>query len=241
MSAEPIHLSNNPPELTPFELLEEHINDLYAEAKNHADGEPIANPGQAEAVQTLMRQIQQAEKAADAERVRENEPFDLGKAQVQARYAPLIANTKTAKGKTVLAVEVLKSHLAPWLKKLDDDQRAAALAARAEADRIAALAAAAHQQAAANDLEARERASAAIDAAKAAEKVAKAAETARPQAMGQGRAATLRTTYRPVLTDAQAACRHYWTINPGAFTDLINKLAADDVASGKRSIPGFDV
>ena len=237
MSAEPIHLSN----ATPFVLIEEHINDLYAEAKNHADGEPITTPGQAEAVQTLLRQIQQAEKAADAERVKENTPFDEGKAEVQARYAPLIANTKTVKGKTVLAVEVLKSHLAPWLQKLAEEQRAAAAAARAEAERLAAIAAAEVRAAAANDLEAREAAEAKVTDAKAAEKAARAAETARPQATGQGRAATLRTSYKAVLNDPLVACRHYWEVNPQAFSVLIRQLAADDIAAGKRSIPGFTI
>jgi hypothetical protein len=139
MTAEPIHLTN----ATPFMLLSEHIEELFCEAKNHADGEPIATPGQAEAVQTLLRQIQAAKKAADAERVKENAPFDAGKAEVQARYSTLIGDTKSGKGKAVLAEDLLKAHLLPWQVKLADEQRAAAEAARAEAQRLADLAAAA--------------------------------------------------------------------------------------------------
>ena len=32
---------NNPPEQTPFELVAGRINDLYTEAKNWLDGEPV--------------------------------------------------------------------------------------------------------------------------------------------------------------------------------------------------------
>jgi chemotaxis protein histidine kinase CheA len=229
------------PNARPYDLIREHIEELFDEAKNHADGDPIATPGQAEAVQTLLRQIQAAKKAADAERVKENEPFDTGKAEVQSRYASLIGDTKTVKGKAVLAEDVLKAHLLPWQIKLADEQRAAADAARAEAQRLAELAAAAHQSAAANDLEAREDAEALVSAAKAAEKAAKAAETARPQVAGQGRAATLRTSYRAVLKDAQVAAGAYWKRDPSAFNAFLQGLADADVASGRREIPGFTV
>lgn len=235
MSAEPI------PNARPYDLICEHIDDLYAEAKNFADGEPITTPGQAEAVQALMRQIQQAEKAADAERVKENEPFDAGKAEVQARYAPLIGNTKAVKGKTVQAVEALKACLAPWLKRLDDEQKAKAEAARAEAQRLAEIAAVARQAAAPSDLESREAAEDMLAHARMAEKAARDAENARPQASGMGRAATLRTSYKAVLVDAQVAAGAYWKRDPSAFNAFLQKLADADVASGRRDIPGFDV
>jgi hypothetical protein len=237
MSAAHVHLTN----ATPFMLLSEHIEELFCEAKNHADGEPIATPGQAEAVQTLLRQIQAAKKAADAERVKENAPFDAGKAEVQARYSTLIGDTKSGKGKAVLAEDVLKAHLLPWQIKLADEQRAAAEAARAEAQRLADLAAAAHQAAAANDLQAREDAEALVSNAKSAEKAAKAAETARPQVTGQGRAATLRTSYRAVMCDAQVAAGGYWKRDPAAFTAFLQSLADADVAAGRRDIPGFTI
>ncbi len=234
---EAVHIPN----ATPYLLISEHIDDLYAEAKNFADGEPITTPGQAEAVQTLMRQIQQAEKAADAERVKENEPFDAGKAEVQARYAPLIGNTKAVKGKTVQAVEALKACLAPWLKRLDDEQKAKAEAARAEAQRLAEIAAVARQAAAPSDLESREAAEDMLAHARMAEKAARDAENARPQASGMGRAATLRTSYKAVLVDAQVAAGAYWKRDPSAFNAFLQKLADADVASGRRDIPGFDV
>jgi hypothetical protein len=235
MSAEPI------PNARPYDLICECIDDLYAEAKNFADGEPITTPGQAEAAQTLMRQIQQAEKAADAERVKENEPFDAGKAEVQARYAPLIGNTKAVKGKTVQAVEALKACLAPWLKRLDDEQKAKAEAARLVAEKAIQDAAEAMRQAQSANLSEREDAEQKIQEAQAAQKAARDAESARPQASGMGRAATLRTSYKAVLVDAQVAAGAYWKRDPSAFNAFLQKLADADVASGRRDIPGFDV
>jgi hypothetical protein len=188
-----------------------------------------------------MRQIQQAEKAADAERVKENEPYDAGKAEVQARYAPLIGNTKAVKGKTVQAVEALKACLAPWLKRLDDEQKAKAEAARLVAEKAIQDAAEAMRQAQSANLSEREDAEQKIQEAQAAQKAARDAENARPQASGMGRAATLRTSYKAVLVDAQVAAGAYWKRDPSAFNAFLQKLADADVASGRRDIPGFDV
>jgi hypothetical protein len=124
---------NNPPEPTPFDLSKDSISALFDEAKNWCDGEPISTQGQADMVQKLLRDIQAAEKEADERRVAENKPFDDGKAEVQARYAPLIANTKSVKGMTVLAVEACKKALAPWLIKVDAENRAKAEALVQEA------------------------------------------------------------------------------------------------------------
>lgn len=230
------------PNARPFDLFKQEIEDLYGEAKNWLDGEPIATQAQADAVQTLMRRIQQVAKDTDAERVKENKPFDDGKKEVQERYAPLISDTKAVKGKTVLATDFCKKALAPWLKKLADQQEAEAKAARETAAKAAAEAAEAIRQAnESGNLSAREEAEQVVDKAKAAEIMAKAAEKARPQATGYGRAATLRTTYKPVLTDVRAACRHFFAENPEAFNAVVQKMAEDQVAAGRREIPGFDI
>lgn len=225
----------------PFEAHRVNIEDLFSEAKNWLDGDPIASQEAADKVQQLLRMIQEAHKAADAERVKENIPFDEGKAEVQAKYAPLIADTKSVKGKTVLATGACKKALSPWLAKVAAEQAAAAKALRDAAEVVAAKAAEAMRQAPADDLTARETAEDAVSTAKAAEQAARAAGKARPQASGYGRAATLRDNWQPSLVDAQAAARHYWTINPQAFNAVLSKLAQDDVASGKRQIPGFEI
>lgn len=232
---------NNPPEDSPFDAIRVHIEDLYAEAKGFLDGEPIETQGQADAVSNLLNMIREAEKAADAQRVKENEPFDTGKAEVQARYAPLIGNTKAIKGKTVLASEACKAALQPYLAKLDAEKRAAAEAARLEAERLASEAAEAARAAGA-DLDAREQAEALLSDATAAQKAASAAakDTAKASG-GYGRAASLRTTYRPVMVDGVAAARHYWEVRREECEAFFQGLAKTDVLAGKRSIPGFDV
>lgn len=231
-----VHIPNEP---GPFDAIRIHIEDLYVEAKNFADGKRIETQGQADAAQSLMRQIQEAEKLASAQRVKENEPFDTGKAEVQARYAPLIANTKAIKGKTVLAVEALKTSLAPWLEKVDAEQEAARQKAKAEADAAAQKAKDALR--AAQGLADKEQAESLGMDAKAAAKTLSDAEKARPQASGYGRAVTLRGVWKPTLGDVRVACRHYFTERPEAFADVVQKLAEDDVRSGKRSIPGFTI
>ena len=52
----------------------------------------------------------------------------------------------------------------------------------------------------------------------------------------------LRSVWRATVTDTQAAAAHYWRTNPDAFAVLLQKLADDDVRSGKRSgIPGVEI
>jgi membrane protein involved in colicin uptake len=231
------------PNARPYDLFAETINDLYEEARHFADGEPITTPGQAEAVQALMRQIQQAEKDADEERKREAKPFDDGKAEVQERYNALIAPLSNKKpGKTALAIKALKETLAPYLQNLADEQAAAAKAARDAADKAAQDAADA-MRAAQGNLAAREAAEATVEAASEAQRAAKTAETARPQATGQGRAATLRTTYKPTMIDRREALRHFFAIDRRAFDAVVMKLAEDQVAAGKRGVqvPGFRI
>jgi hypothetical protein len=57
------------------------------------DGAEITSDAEAEAVTRLLNAARDAESAADAQRVEENRPFDLGKAAVQAKFAPLIGST----------------------------------------------------------------------------------------------------------------------------------------------------
>jgi hypothetical protein len=240
-----------PPEPTPFDAIRVHIEDLYTEACNWADGEAIASQEQADRVNDLKRQIQEAEALADKERKTENKPFDDGKAEVQARYAPLISNTKGVTGKTVRAVEVLNRLLGPWLKKLKDEQEAEAKRLRDEAQaKLDAARAAAEAAKASTDIAVTEDAEAAISAAQEAARVAKTAEAARPRTGGDyGRASGLRdkwviTGFIPVqkgdmIVDGETALlRHYWAVNRPALVEAALALARAEVSAGKRSLPG---
>lgn len=239
MTAEPIH---HIPNATPFDLIAEHLEGLIDEARNFADGEPVANQGQADAVSALIESLRIAAKDADAERVRENKPHDDAKAAVQAKYAPLIADPKNkSPGKVWKAIDALKACLQPYLAKLDAEKREAERVAREAADKAAKDAADAMRAAAANDLQAREEAEALIADAEAAQKVAKAAAGDKAHASGGSRAMGLRSVWKAELKDAQIAAGFFWKRDPSVFNAFLQKLADEDVRSGKRSIPGFDV
>jgi hypothetical protein len=239
MTAEPIH---HIPNATPFDLIAEHLEGLIDEARNFADGEPVANQGQADAVSALIESLRIAAKDADAERVRENKPHDDAKAAVQAKYAPLIADPKNKNpGKVWKAIDALKACLQPYLAALDAEKREAERVAREAADKAAKDAVDAMRAAAANDLQAREQAEALIADAEAAQKAAKAAAGDKAHATGGSRAMGLRSVWKAELKDAQIAAGFFWKRDPSVFNAFLQKLADEDVRAGKRSIPGFDV
>lgn len=223
---------NNPPDT--FGAIKAHIEDLYAEARNFLDGEPITTQGQADAVADLLDQIRQAEKAADEARKEENRPFDEGKAAVQAKYAPLISDTKAVRGMTVLAAEACKRALEPWRQEQERIRREAAEKARREAEEAAAKAAEA-MRAASADLAAREAAEAALRDADKAAKVASKADKAATTGTG------LRSYWTPRLVDGTAAARHYWQTDRAACEEFFLSLANRDCRQGRRTIPGFEV
>lgn len=225
---------NNPP-ADPFEAVKVHIEDLYLEARNWLDGEPITTQAQADEVGRLLDMIREAEKAADEVRKELNKPFDEGKAAVQAKFAPLIADTKAVRGKTVLAAEACKAALAPWRQEQERLRQEAAAEARRVAEEAARVAAEAARAAAADDLAAQEKADAAIRQAEQAHKVAAKADKAASTGSG------LRSYWSPTLTDGVVAARHYWTVNREACEAFFLSLAKQDVQAGKRTIPGFDV
>lgn len=235
----PVHLPN----ATPFDLIEQDAEDLLTEARNWADGKPVENQGQADAVSRLIDQLRQLAKRADDARKEEVKPFDEAKAKVQAKYAPLFADPKTkSPGKVFAAVDALKAALAPFLRRLDEEKRAAEAKAREEAEAKAREAAEAMQAANAADLEAREAAEAKVREAEEAAAAARAAEKAKAHATGGSRAMGLRTRWVAVVTDPRDAAAHYWRTNPDAFLPILQKLADDDARSGKRSgIPGVEI
>jgi hypothetical protein len=235
---------NNPPveiEPTPFEMSEVEIGDLYAEAKNWLDGEPVTSQAQADGLSKLIDDLRKSAKLADERRVAENKPFDDGKAEVQARYAPLIADTKSVKGKAVLAIDMAKQALAPWLQKLEAEKQAAAAKARAEADEKLRIAQDALRASQVADLDKREAAEALIREAEKAEATATKAEGAKAHATGGSRAMGLRSVWRAEMTDGRAAAAHYWTTRRRDVDAFFQGLADADVRAGKREIPGFNI
>ena len=234
---------NGPPEETPFEAIRVHAEDLLVEVRNWADGAQIESQAQADEVARLLDEVQKADRTADAARKREVEPIDKQRDEIQARYNVYIAPLKNkAPGKLPLAAQALKTTLAPWLQKLDDEKRAAAAAAQAAADAKAAEARAAMQEAAsAGDFGAMEAAEELVSDASKAQADAKRAANDKAQAVGDGRARGLRSYFTPMLADPKAALVHYVSTRPDDVKAFLLSLAKTDVLNGARKIPGFDI
>jgi len=232
MTAEPIHLTN----ATPFDLIAETADDLLTEARAWADGKAVETQPQADDVSRLIDELRKIAKTAEDQRKVENKPYDDAKAAIQTKYAPLFADPKNkVPGKVFKAVDALKATLQPFLAKLDAEKREAERKAREAADQAARDAAEAMRAAAASNLEAREEAEAKVREAEAAERAARQAATDKAHATGGDRAMGLRSVWKATVTDARSALAHYYRINPDAFLPLVQKLADDDVRSGKRS------
>jgi hypothetical protein len=230
---------NNPP--TPYEEIKTTIEDLYLEATNFVDGDPIANEGQAKAVSDLIDKLRKAKTEADKRRVTEKTPFDDKAKEVQARYNLLIGTTKsTGKGKAILALEACAAALKPWLDAKEAERLEAVRIAReaeekAEREKQEALAKRR------DSLEKAEEAERAILHAAAAAATAKSVEKKRTNISGGGRAVGIQKTYTPVMVDGVAAARHYWETDRETVEAFFLSLAEKDVRAGKRSIPGFEI
>lgn len=220
--------------LSPFDEVVLEIEALYDEAKNWADGEPIASQEIADAATKVCDALHEAGKKADELRVAEVKPLDEAKAAIQAKFHPLIGDTKTGKGKVVLGKAALNTVLTAWRTEVARQKEAAALKARLEADEERRKAEEAMRSSAAN-LEARERAEEQLSLAKEAERFADRQERKATTGLG------LRTSYAPELTDLNAAIKHYWTAKRGRFEALVIELASEDVRAGRHTIPGFNV
>lgn len=219
---------------SPFELCKETIDDLYEEAKQWLDGEPVTTQQQADALNTLQTRIRAAAKEAENNRKAEAKPFDDGKAEVQARYKPVISKAEDADG-------AVKAALKPYLIELDRRHQEAASLAREEAAKKQAEALEAMRQRDAANLSEREEAERMVKEAKAAEEAARKAEGAKAHAKGEGRATGLRTVYRAEMTDAKEAAAWVWVERRDELMSFVQDLADKAVRGGSRQIRGFNV
>jgi hypothetical protein len=229
---------NQPPEPSPYEALKIHIDDLFETAQGFLDGEPIANEEQANAVSKILDDARKARAAAEAQRKIDAKPWDDGKAAVQALWTPL---TDEKKGRCAIIAKTCKKALAPWLKKVDDEQRAIAEAARKEADRIAEEARAARMAAEQTDLAARESAEAITKQAEEAAKLAHRAENTRAQAKGGARAVSLRSVWHATVNDYGKLLAHYKMSHPERIKAWLDAEAERDVHAGVRSLAGVTI
>lgn len=212
---------NQPP---PFEAMGMHIEDLFQLVSDTLAGvDAVQNDDQDAALDGLLDDFRKAKKAADEHRATEKRPHDDAAKQVQAKWKPLLDRCD-------MAASEIKAKLTPY--------RAAKIAAREEAARIAREEAEAKQKAAQEAL----RQSDDLEARFAAEEQLKAASKLTAAANRADRAATgLRTYWTAEITDRRAALNHYVKANPDAFIALIQDLADKDARNEatRRDIPGI--
>lgn len=232
-----------PPELpTPFAIAEKAVNDIYDETTLWLDGHQINSQELADGVANLLAKIREAEKLADDARVAEKAPLDEAIKEIQARYAPLIADTKAVKGKTVLAAAACKKALQPWLEAEDRRIREEARIVREEADRQRCEAEKALRASETANLAGRAAAEELLSAAKKADAAANVAEKQTAKAGGAfGRSAALRTVYVPTITDPVVAVRHYWIVAREKMLTFVSGMIERDIRLGKRKIPGVEI
>lgn len=218
---------NAPPEL----LLFQEIDDLFMEAKNWADGEPITSQEMADAITTLREGIHEAGKKADALRVEAKRPHDEAAAAVQSIFNPYV---QPKKGRVDMAKSVLDSLLTPWRTRVAAEKaaEAARIAAEAEAARRTAQEA---MQASAGNLAEREAAEELLADAKALEKTARRSEKAATTGLG------LRTVWVAELVDVEKALDWAYGRDAAAFHAVVQRNADELVRSGVRQVPGFRV
>lgn len=232
---------NGAPPATPFEQSREEIEALCMEASNWLDGDGVNTQADADAVGKLLDLIRQAISRADDHRKAEAKPFDDAKAEIQARYNPLIQDGKNAKGKAVLAAETCKAALAPFLMKQEAEKRAVADAARKEADAKAAAAEELMRRTSQLALADRQRAEDLLQEAKRAEAAATKAENDKAHAKGGARSVTLRTRWRAEVTDMKEYARFVWSESHGELLTFLEELAQRQVNAGRRSLPGVTI
>lgn len=226
---------NNPP-MSPFEEAEKKVEDIYGEAKLWLDGAKVDSAELADGIANLLKLIRDARKLADDNRETENEPFNKGKAEVQARYKPLLE-------KADRAAQACKLALQPWLDAEDRRLKEEARKAREEAERKEREAREAYQKAQqdAANLAERERAEVMLKDAKRAGTAANKAERKTAVAGNVGRAIALRTVYTPIITNATDFGRYVWKEQWAEMDLFLQDLAHRLVAAGHRDLPGVTV
>lgn len=210
---------HNRPSETPFDQVVTRIENLHLEAQNWLDGEGVADQAQADMVSKLLDDARKAKKEADELRKAESKPFDDGKAEVQARYKPLL-------GKADLIADLCKKVLAPFLDAQERAKREAEAKARAAAEAKAEAARKAHEAAKdSTDIAEREKAEAAIAEAKEAERAAARAGKDKGHAKGGSRVVGLRIYYAAEVTDMQTFARYVWEHHQAELREFLDGLA----------------
>jgi hypothetical protein len=224
---------NNPPQPTPYEEAAAKVAEARNEALMWLDGAPVTSQDQADGLALLLDMARKASKAADEARKVEAKPFDDGKAEVQARYKPLLTDAERV-------ADTLKRALGAWLTKVDADQRAKAEAARKIAEAAAGAAKAQHAAMNPDNLADREASDKALAEAARAAHIAKSAEaaTAKAKSVTGARAVSLRTFWNADVYDPLAFGKWMWSNRNITYLAWLASEAAREIALCKHDLPG---
>lgn len=217
---------NNPPPEVAFSL---SIDDLYDEARNFLDGEPIETEGQANAVGVILTSLKKIRKDADAARAEEKRPHDEAAKAVQAKWKPLL-------DKADRVINAAQRPITDYLAR----QEAARIA---EAERLAEEARKADEQAQAAmrnvaSLDDAERAEELIKEANKLAKAAKRSDKAKSHVAGVERAIGLRTYWTAEITDPIAFGKWAWSHRQPEYLEFLTGLAAQEARGARAPIPG---
>lgn len=214
---------------SPFADASNAVETVWLEASHWLDGAMAETQVEADAIGQLLDMARKAKAKADAARKTEAEPFDAGKAEVQARYKPILAKCDTI-------AQSAKEALAPFLAAQEAAKRAAEAEARKAADEARRAAQEAIQSA--QGVEAKARAEALVDEAKRAEIAAAAAANDKGHAKGGKRAVSLRTLIRPEVHDLRALMAWIWTNDRSALQGFADTYAAAAYRAGQKNMDG---
>lgn len=222
-------IGHNSGAASPFTEAERAVDLVWTEAKHWLDGALAETQTEADAIASLLNMARKAKAQADAARKSDAKPFDDGKAEVQARYKPILARCDTV-------AEAAKEALAPFLAAQEAAKRHAEEKARKAADEARQAAQAAFLSA--SGIDGRARAEVLADEAKQADIAARVAEKARGRAETGERAVSLRTLIKPEVFDLTALLRWVWENDRSALVGFANTYAAGAYRAGQRHMDG---
>jgi hypothetical protein len=228
---------NNPPEPlddSPFAIMSRTIDDLWIEAENWLDKEPIANEAQAEQVTRLKGLFDEASKTAEAERKREKQPhLDAGRA-VDEKWKPLVDRAEKAK-------KTAANKLTPWLQAIEAEKHRLAMQARREAEEAAARLREAHErQQESDDISDMVPEDLEQEAEEARKRAAILARDKAEIRTDEGKA-SMRTYWFVNVQDPKLLLQHYMRTDPDWLRGVIRERAEAEVRKGARDLPGCSI
>lgn len=218
MTAEIGH--NMPPASEAFSMA---INDLFTEAKNFLDGQPIADEGQADAYTAIMDGMKELLRDAEKTRKAEKEPFLVAGREVDERW-------KAATAPAQLTVKEIAKPLTVWREAQQAIKDAETAKLREEGAQKEKKAQAA-----------RESAISLEDAEKAEEQL-KRADIAKKTANKIDRSASgMRTSWVAEVTDPLALGKWAWLNRRDEYTTFLEGLAKREINLAKAGqLPGVN-